>query len=199
MVIPKCDLLIHAGDIAGKGSFAVIRDFNDWIGELKSSNVVGEAVVIPGNHDLSLDPVKVGRPCNDAISLFTNCELLIDAGIELNGIKIWGSPYTPAFMDWAFNKKRGQELREQWEKIPENLDILITHGPPYGIQDKAMVQHLGDIELYDAIVTKSPRVHIFGHIHGGYGIAVGFGTLFVNASLLDEDYHIANQPIVFTI
>ena len=205
LVIPKCDLLIHAGDITGRGSPQVIKDFNDWIGELRDANTIDTAVVIPGNHDLTFDPVKASQPCiDDVISLCTNFELLIDDGIELDGLQIWGSPYTPEFNDWAFNKARGAELEEHWEKIPDFLDILITHGPPYGYRDKATVQHLGDSDLRGTLAAleedgKQPRVHIFGHIHGGYGMAVGNGTLFINASVLDEDYKVVNQPIVFTI
>ena len=199
LIIPKCDLLIHAGDITGRGSPEVIRDFNAWIGELKDKHIVGEAVVIPGNHDLSLDSVKMNRPVSDIVNMFTNCELLIDVEMDFDGKKIWGSPYTPAFMDWAFNKKPGAELREHWKNIPKNLDILVTHGPPFGIQDKANVQNLGDKDLFDAVIIKSPLVHVFGHIHGGYGMAAKYGTLFVNASLLNEEYKIVNQPIIFEI
>src|SRR5579863_6916609 len=61
---------------------------------------------------------------------------LDDSGIEIEGLKIWGSPVQPEFCSWAFNRKRGKEIARHWAKIPEDTQVLVTHGPPVGILDE---------------------------------------------------------------
>lgn len=126
---------------------------------------------------------------------------LLDDSDTIDELKIWGSPWTPEFYDWHFMKKRGEELREVWRKIPEDTDILVTHGPPFGILDKnAMGEPCGCEELAKAVERIKPKLHVFGHIHGGYGRmertwADGSKTIFVNAAHMDEDYEPENEPI----
>jgi Icc-related predicted phosphoesterase len=85
---------------------------------------------------------------------------------------------------------RGSSSLRYWNLIPENLDVLITHGPPFGILDQTAPgeAHLGCEELRDAVERKKPRVHLFGHIHGGAGTFENEATRFVNAAYLNERY-----------
>ncbi|HNC99840.1 MAG TPA: metallophosphoesterase, partial [Myxococcota bacterium] len=110
---------------------------------------------------------------------------------------IWGSPWQPRFFDWAFNLDRGEPLRRVWQKIPDGIDILVTHGPPKGILDR--VQRGGEVgceELREALRRVRPRLHVFGHIHEAYGQLHLDGTHFVNAASCNLDYRPVNPPVV---
>ncbi len=192
--IPKCDLLIHAGDITGKGDVPKLMDFNEWLGDLRSQGLVKQSVIIAGNHDLTLEKYP---DLGDKI--FTNCHYLFDSSVEVFGLKIYGSPYTPRFYDWAFNVDR-DKMRPVWDKIPQ-CDILITHGPPMGIGDLTpRGDRAGCQSLLEAITRLRPRLHVCGHIHAGYGVYTSsFGTIVVNASSCTEMYRPDNSPIVLEI
>jgi Icc-related predicted phosphoesterase len=103
-------------------------------------------------------------------------------------------------MDWAFNLQRGPALREKWALIPEGTDVLITHGPPFGILDwTARGERVGCEDLLEAVRRVKPRLHVFGHIHEGYGEHEQDGTRFVNASICTEAYQPTNAPIVVDV
>jgi Icc-related predicted phosphoesterase len=123
--------------------------------------------------------------------------------VEIQGLTIYGSPWTPSFFrhNWVFNADRGSEIRAHWQKIPANLDILVTHGPPFGIVDEVIrnYEHVGCHDLREAILDKKPRVHISGHIHHGYGLGMLGTTLCINASTCNESYKPINAPVVFEI
>lgn len=176
--VPDGDVFLHCGDFTNVGELDQVKDFNAWLGELPHKH----KIVIAGNHDLSLERApELTEP------MLTNCTYLRDSGIEIpsdekyddcgdqyDSIKIWGSPYTPFFSSdfWVFHKKGQRALREHWAQIPENLDILITHGPPNRILDQTLEgDYAGDSELLDKLssLDKPPRYHLFGHIHEGYG------------------------------
>ena len=125
---------------------------------------------------------------------------LMDEEISVEGIRIWGSPYTPKFYRWAFNKLRGEPLAEQWEKIPPGVDVLITHGPVYGILDMtADEQHAGDKDLLRKVLDQKPMVHLCGHIHESYGMVKRHGIKFMNACIVNETYEPVHKPISFSI
>ena len=117
-----------------------------------------------------------------------------------NNIRIYGTPWQPEFYNWAFNLPRcGQDLMRVWNQIPKNTDILITHGPP---QDHLDVSgpphnepHLGCELLRVKVDEQPPKIHVFGHIHGGYGYKFHNGTHFINASVLNEQYEQVNKPL----
>jgi len=115
---------------------------------------------------------------------------LENIGVTIEGVSFWGSPYTPEFLNWAFMYPRGHAANQYWDQIPAGLDVLITHGPPYGILDQSAPgeEHLGCAELLKAVQKKKPKVHIFGHIHGGAGTFENGDTRFVNAAYLNERY-----------
>ncbi len=123
---------------------------------------------------------------------------LQDSGCEVAGLRIWGSPWQPEFGRWAFNlKRRGARLREAWSKIPLDTDILITHGPPYGVLDQLVDgERVGCELLAERLQVVHPRLHVFGHIHWAYRQMHLNGTSFVNASTCDEEHRPLNPPVV---
>jgi Icc-related predicted phosphoesterase len=167
-----------------------ISDFNDWLGSLPHKH----KVVVAGNHDILFETQHGSR------ALLTNATYLENSGAVIEGLKFWGSPVQPEFNDWAFNVKRGQDIKKYWDMIPDDTDVLITHGPPWGLLDQIRpgreVEHLGCGELLKAVRRIKPKLHVFGHIHGGYGTFKEGPTQFVNASLLNEAYKPVNAPIV---
>jgi Icc-related predicted phosphoesterase len=104
-------------------------------------------------------------------------------------------------MDYAFNRQRGAEIKAYWDKIPADVDVLITHGPPYGILDKTLFQmHVGCEELRNAVQERiQPKIHAFGHIHEAYGQVKEGNTLFINASALKFKVFGTNSPIIAEI
>jgi Icc-related predicted phosphoesterase len=172
--VPAGDLLIHAGDFTFFNHTSKIRDFNDWLGELPHKH----KVVIPGNHDRAFanDP---GRRTQ-----ITNAVLLINEATTLCGLRIWGSPVTCD--DAAYGHTKPEERASLYTGIPEDTDILVTHGPPFGILDHepGSVEHQGCLQLREAVMRLRPRLHVFGHCHVGYGVHPTERTMFINAALL---------------
>lgn len=194
LTVPRGDILIHAGDFMHSGQrLSEIIDFNDWLGSLPHPH----KVVIAGNHDLlfeSYPEMARGR--------LSNATYLENSGTEVLGRKFWGSPVQPTFHNWAFNVERGAAIRRYWKKIPSDTDVLITHGPPFGTLDKTDIlgPHLGCEELAKAVSQIKPRLHVFGHIHGGYGReTIDGSSTFVNAAVLNERYVHAHAPIVIDL
>jgi predicted phosphohydrolase len=190
--LPEGDVLVHAGDATSTGTLPQVNQFLAWF----SSQPHRHKIFIAGNHDWLFER----EPALAAMLLAEHPGLvyLQDSGIEIDGIRFWGSPWQPAFRDWAFNlPRRGPRLREAWNRIPMETDVLITHGPPHGILDQVQGgEHLGCEELKIRRGAVKPRVHVFGHIHGGYGVAYAGSGVLVNASVCDEGYHPVNRPIV---
>jgi Icc-related predicted phosphoesterase len=122
--------------------------------------------VIAGNHDRLFESHSI--PTHD---LITNGIYLGDSGVELDGVKFCGSPVQPPFNNWTFDVERGEAIRRHWDKIPMKTDVLVTHGPPFGILDQSrpMTTHLGCEELAKVVDKIAPRLRLFGHIHGGHG------------------------------
>jgi len=118
-----------------------------------------------------------------------------------DNIRIYGSPWQPEFYSWAFNLKRNSiELSGKWEAIPDNTDILITHGPAFGSLDTVEGRpwdSLGCELLAERIERLKPKIHVCGHIHSGYGYEFKDGTHFFNAAVLDERYEYTQKPMTF--
>ncbi len=192
--IPDGDVLIHAGDCLGQGTLENVRDFNDWLGTLPHRH----KIVVAGNHDWAFQETP-----ELARQVLTEAIYLEDSGVEIEGVRFWGSPWTPVFMNWAFMLDRGEPLYKKWQLIPDNTDVLITHGPPKGIGDEVMMglkgQNVGCEQLLGRIQQLSLQAHIFGHIHEGYG-GYRFGkTDLINASTCNERYLADNAPIVLDV
>jgi Icc-related predicted phosphoesterase len=114
----------------------------------------------------------------------TNCRYLQDEAAEIAGLKFWGSPWQPWFHDWAFNLPRGERLAEKWAMVPEDTEILVTHGPPFGIGDhNGWEGHVGCDDLRKRVAQlQNLKLHIFGHIHESPGVFEESGVVFANVS-----------------
>jgi Icc-related predicted phosphoesterase len=187
--IPKGDILVHAGDITKQGTLREVEEFNDFLGSLPHS----EKIVIAGNHDFCCERDR--QACEKAL---TNGVYLQDEGVTIQGIHFYGSPWQPWFYDWAFNLQRGPEIKAKWDLIPEDTDVLITHGPPLGRGDRTVLgQQVGCEDLLDTVERIRPRVHIFGHIHEAFGTSSNEHTTFINASSCNFGYEPVNPPVLY--
>jgi len=193
LTLPSGDTLIHAGDISMKGEEQEIIDFLAWFAIQKFEF----KIFIAGNHDYYFE-----RESEEQIKniIPNNVTYLKDSGTTIKGLKIWGSPITPWFFNWAFNRLRGDPIRRHWDLIPTDTDILITHGPIFRTLDtNAEGQHVGCKDLFIRVNEIKPKVHIFGHIHKSYGTIDKGGTKFINACNLNESYQLTNKPILFEL
>jgi Icc-related predicted phosphoesterase len=192
--LPNADVIIHCGDFTSVGHGHEIRNFMQWFKKLDQFKY---KIIIAGNHDWLFETNRV-LALEDVPK---NVIYLEDSGVEIEGIKFYGIPVTKPFNNWAFNRPESK-LVEHWKAIPNDIDVLITHGPPHTICDYVIWDnsHEGSPSLYFEVVERiKPKLHCFGHIHGGYGMKVIEGTTFINASNLDEDYMCVNKPIIFEI
>jgi Icc-related predicted phosphoesterase len=195
--VSACDLLLIAGDVsfAFKGDLVakqafLANDFKNWLERVPAD----EVVLVAGNHDQSIE--KWGVP--DGL----RCHYLQDDGLELFGLRIWGTPWQPWFYDWAFNAPRrdGEEfLASKFDAIPDDTDIVVAHGPPRGFGDRTSGHdghaHVGSTAMTATLERVQPRLMICGHIHPAYGRYRLGTTEIINASLVDEDYRPVN-PVV---
>ena len=187
------EMLIHCGDICKFGKEEEVIDFLKWF-EIQDYK---HKIFIAGNHDWFFE--KADKKYIESL-IPKNIHYLNDSGVEIEGIKIWGSPIQPTFFNWAFNRKRGSAINKHWELIPRDTNILITHGPAYGILDKTQNgHHVGCEMLLEKVLDIKPKIHAFGHIHEGYGIEKNLHTTFVNASLANINYQIVNLPVIVKI
>lgn len=185
--LPPGDVLLHAGDFTRHGKPAEIRDFNAWLDRQPHAH----KLVIAGNHDFLFE---TDAPA--ARALLTAGHYLEDSGIEIAGVKFWGSPVSPRFFDWAFNRSRGEEIAAHWRRIPVDTQVLLTHGPPQGVCDRIWLgRHVGCEALAQALTQRiQPLLHVCGHIHEAAGHARLGATEVLNASSLDRQYR-PTQPI----
>lgn len=182
-------MIIHAGDVTDTGKPHQILDFLNWFSRLNCHH----KVFVAGNHDFGFEKN------NDIAPEFKEMGVtyLMDNMVELEGIKIYGSPWQPRFYDWAFNVDRGDAIAKKWKNIPEGLDVLVTHGPVHGILDDTYFgQRVGCEELQKKIWEIKPMMHVCGHIHYARGYKPFNGINFFNASVLGENYMYINKPIV---
>jgi len=190
---PGGDVLVHAGDFSLGGQPHELMEFFEWLGALPHRH----KVVIAGNHDLLFEE----NPDFARDMVPAGVTYLEDAGCEIEGIRFWGSPWQPWFLDWAFNLDSEAELQAKWNLIPPDTDVLVTHGPPYGVLDECYDgRSVGCAALAGTVQRIVPKLHLFGHIHEGYGRAGDpAGTTFVNACICDRFYRPINPPVVVDI
>jgi predicted phosphodiesterase len=225
--LPKGDVLLHAGDLTYRGTPLEVSEAFFYLKKAKEKYGFKHVLLIAGNHDW-LAQKQSGRFADMAKE--AGLHYLFDSGVvidpdgqvypwdpqkKMKGIKVWGAPWQPWFYDWAFNLLRGAPLKEKWDLIPAGTDILITHGPPYGILDRAPrgypeehwseqdfdfhSERVGCKDLLDAVMRVKPQVHVFGHIHADYGQKVFEGTHFINAAIMSERYDPDNKPVEFEL
>lgn len=188
------DVLIHCGDITGNGGIQAIEKFLAWFSSLDQFKY---KIFIAGNHDRLFE--KNNLRAREAVP--ENVIYLEDEETVIEGIKFYGTPVQKHFCNWAFNRDEAK-MAQHWAAIPDDTDVLITHNPPYSILD--LVPYQGECHgsptLYkEALERIKPKVHCFGHIHEGYGIKIIEQTTFINASCLNEDYEVVNDPIIVEI
>lgn len=199
------DLVIHSGDCSNKREPILneieVRNFLTWFHRL----TIKHKILVAGNHDTSIENGLVSKEeiqQHGVIYLEHN-------SIELLGLKIFGSPYTPSFGNgWAYNVRRDR-LHEYWKDIPDNTDIIVTHGPPKGILDlayhtvneKEVLEYCGDLALLKRIKDINPKLHCFGHIHdnednfnSGTKTIPLINTIFSNGSIVKDGQF--DKPIV---
>jgi len=176
--IPDGDILIHAGDVTRRGHLAELAELNAFFAGLPHRH----KILIAGNHDWCFEREEAA-----ARRLLTDVTYLQDEAVTVEGLKIYGSPWQPWFLDWAFNLQRGPDLAARWAKIPDDTDVLITHGPPSGIGDRTSGGgHAGCEDLLRRVRQIAPRLHVFGHIHEARGRWTIDDTAFVNACCADS-------------
>ncbi len=199
--LPEGDLLIHSGDMTSMGTINQITAVNSWFGREKHKFKYG-IIAIAGNHDWGFQ----NNP-DVCRTLMTNCTYLQDSSVVINGVKFYGSPWQPDFCNWAFNLPRGDDLKRKWSQIPDDTDVLITHGPPYKILDKVRPHRLnpdtncGCKDLLDRVKElKQLKVHAFGHIHEHGGQIVNQdGVDFINAAVLNDRYRPSAKPVEYEL
>ena len=190
--LPAGDILIHAGDSEIR-SLEELELMNTWFGKQDFKY----KILIMGNHDLYSE--KLSKESLETI--LTNVIYLENSSVTIEGIKFWGSPYSPIFQDWSY-MAHGERLNEIWNTIPEDTDVVITHCPPYTILDYVAIgyfHHVGCPYLRKRIKKIKPKYHIFGHIHDSHGVYQDKYTTYINASLLDDCYQLVYKPIIVDI
>lgn len=191
--VPPGDVLIHCGDFSGDDhGIGNLAKFLIWLERHPHKH----KIFIAGNHDWIFEKE------NDLAVTLTKeygVTYLQQSSVEIDGVNFWGSPITPEFCGWAFNRKRGPEIKAYWDHIPANTDVLITHGPPKGILDYNAFDkfYCGCEELAVKVDEVKPKLHCFGHIHSRYGWSQKDGITFINASACDENYRPLNKPQIF--
>ena len=207
LILPDGDVLIFAGDFMTCGrKLSEVISFGEWF----SNQPHKYKILVAGNHDRYFE-INLGI----SLGCFSpEVRYLQDDYVLIDGFKFWGSPYQPEFCNWAFNVPRGTPIRRHWDMIHPDTDVLITHGPPHGVLDQMSLswrtgnpgsEHLGCEELRKVVDKISPKVHIFGHIHGGHGHDKSLDcyapkiTNFYNVSICNEDYKPEHSPTVINV
>jgi len=209
---PEADTLVFAGDICGNyymrslerldalQQLCELKRLNNHFENLLTKKTYKHIIVVGGNHDwcLQLQPTE-------SRAILTAATYLEDSEITIDGVKFYGSPWTPNFWNWAFNfydPGKNETIAttqtiETWDKIPLDTTVLITHGPPHGIRDIIMDgRHVGCPHLAKRIDTLTAigklKLHVFGHIHHSYGSSMKNKTLFLNTAICNEKYEPLN-------
>lgn len=197
--IPECDVLVIAGDICPVTDHSIEYQLNwlrtvfkPWMHELRFGDGPTQVFYTPGNHDwcFEVHPHLSDVEAGAGTLLLGSSGKVVDPSRGDPILNVYGYPWTPAFCGWAFNSNTNSSRRHA-EAIPEDTDVLITHGPPLTILDVpgGQSEHCGCKYLRDRVRSVRPKLHVFGHIHGSYGQTVIDGTTFVNASYVDEAYN----------
>jgi Icc-related predicted phosphoesterase len=188
LVIPPCDLLVSCGDFSMLGKQNEVRAFHTWMNRQPAKHLIS----VMGNHEINVE-ANFGLSKEIALEVCPRVHFIEEGLIEIEGVKIWCSAHTPEFCDWAYNVPRGYEIKRHWDMIPDNIDILVTHGPPFGVLDTVRGgPHLGCEELIKAVERVKPLIHAFGHIHDSFGKIEIDGATYINASICDERYSAVN-------
>lgn len=191
----EADMIIHSGDISMRGTEFEVDNFLKWYSSLPYKY----KILICGNHDFLFE--KQRTIAKELLARYPNITYLESSEVVIEGIKIYGEPRQPWFHDWAFNVERGEKIKRYWDAISDDVDILVTHGPPKGILDMTMRgNQVGCEDLLHRIwELKNLKLCQFGHIHEHAGYEFINNVHFVNASVLNLRYQLQNKPMIFEI
>jgi predicted phosphohydrolase len=180
LTVPDGDIVVHSGDWTSEGHLGEYDDFFAWFSALPHVH----KILVAGNHESVME--EFGKLMRRRIP--KNVTYLQDEAAVVAGMKFWGSPRTPGYRWMAFTHRAIEHPESVWAMIPEDIDVLVTHGPPYGILDRnSSGQHIGDRELLKRVHIVRPRLHLFGHVHDDNGETGKDGIRFVNAAVGDDD------------
>ncbi len=183
--IPDGDILIHAGDLVNHGTVEEIQQFVNWYSKLPHRY----KIFVGGNHDGALEHSR------ELIQIPKNLIYLENELVEIEGLRIWGSPVSPPYRSFGFMWDEERRYAN-YQLIPDNCDIIINHSPPFGILDKVEEgKHVGCEILAKRLSELNPQLVVFGHIHEGYGQLKLGNTTYVNASIMTRRYQATNLPI----
>ena len=193
--LPEGDVLIHAGDFTNRGEYHDVASFANWLDCLDFKH----KLVVPGNHDISFE--KDLDTVAEVVKY--SCTLLIDQVVVIDGLRFYGTPWTPNFYPehWAFNHASpGLHCSKIYKQmVAANPDVVISHGPPYGYCDRVLRGNVGCKELLKTLKVIDPTLTVCGHIHEGYGLLeTHFGPV-ANAAIMDGNYRFINKPIVIDL
>ena len=181
VAVPGGDVLIHAGDFTESGHPGEVDLFLAWLATLPHKR----KILVAGNHEFWVEE----HECRfrQQVALVPDLHYLQDSGVVIDGVKYWGSPVTPRYFDWAFNRDRGADIRRHWALISPATQVLVTHAPPFGIGDTNRDgSNEGCTDLLEAVASLPDlRLHVFGHIHPGRGVYSRSHRVHVNACVLD--------------
>lgn len=188
------DILIHAGDFSSRGTRAETLAFLTWFDSIE----VPHKLLVAGNHDF----FTCSANFDSILSEFPSITYLRNSSATINGLKIWGSPYSNTFGRWAYMAE-DIELADIWDQIPKDTNIVITHGPAYGIGDlvdndyePGRDKHVGSKTLTTKLKSlKKLKLHVTGHIHSGYGTYFKEKYVTINGAQLDDNYQFINPPL----
>lgn len=191
-LIPPGDVLIHAGDLVNWGNAQELSEALRWFG----MHAHPHKVLVAGNHDRLFEE----NPDEAAALIPPGVTYLQDSGCVIGGVRFWGSPVQPRFCDLAFNRDRGEDIGRHWSMIPPETNVLVTHCPPHGKLDLiGDTEHCGCEMLRARLSEIKIHLHVFGHIHSGYGIDRLAQALLINASVCNDYGRLAHDPIVVDI
>lgn len=172
--LPHADIIVHSGDFCKEGTENEVIDFIEWFDSLDYKH----KIFVAGNHDDYLHDAQIdGLP--------KNIHYLCYSALNIEGINFYG---IPMFSADIVTKKYQKQILE----VPNEIDVLITHQPPFGILDKTTNKHYGDIDILNKVCTIKPKFHLFGHVHNNNGIILG-STTFVNSAMSDENYQLKQK------
>ena len=203
--IPDCDALLIAGDICPdfmvqkmtatrviydngeqKQANWLDTEFRAWLEALVARGI--QVVFIGGNHDYVFEKTFLIPDDLPGIYLRDDPYHLYFEDFPEHSLKLWGTPWVPNLRRWAFYGT-DTALEARASIIPDGLDVLIAHGPPYGYLDKIVGgESVGEKQMLKELDRISPVVYLCGHIHESRGVAHRNTTVLVNASHMDEFY-----------
>ena len=188
VLLPRGDMIIHAGDLTRNGTESEVRDFLQWF----SHQNYKYRIFIAGMHDSLFEQ----EPGLARRLLPSNVIYLEESGVEVGGLKIWGSPFNTFNHGSAFSVSSSEEINGHWDKIPHDCDIVTSRTPAYGMLDEdESGEHIGSKDLLRRLVKVEPGYFVCGNVQGTHRHEYRYNINFINASLLNQEHKIVYKPV----